>query len=66
MSTFTCFYCGRSTESHGLSMHRITPKGEKGLWACSVHYLEHKYPPVDPESQEIIALIEERNKGYEK
>ena len=51
MSRFECVKCGASLREGPL--HRINPKGEKGIWAC------HGCVPPDDETKRITAALTE-------
>ncbi len=52
-----CFICDRGP-TEGITIYRINPKGENGIWACSVHR-PITAPHIDPEIKEIVRIIEE-------
>lgn len=50
-----CLHCGRSPNEHGVTLFRLNPKGEKGVWTCESCT---PWPPVDNETKKVVAALE--------
>lgn len=48
-----CRICNRSMFDFNISLHRVNPKGEIGIWECN----ECIKTNVDPEVKEITGLL---------
>ena len=48
-----CEVCGRGPMD-GVTVYRVNPKGEAGVWACK----DHRLLPADPEVQELVDVLE--------
>jgi len=51
-----CCIC-RKGPTHGVTVHRINPKGVKGIWACEKHIRQTDAPPIDHDVKVICDLI---------
>lgn len=51
-----CHICGKgpAPEHGGVTVYRQNEKGVPGIWACE----QHRKAPVDPETQDIVDIIE--------
>lgn len=52
-----CHKCGMGLMT-GTALFRVNPKGEPGIWTCAVHV---KPEQLDPETQQVVAMIESAN-----
>jgi hypothetical protein len=52
IQSFSCHSCGRNP-SDGVSVFRVNATGQKGIWACQMHYND----PV-PEIEAMVAELE--------
>lgn len=50
----SCEVCGRTPLEDGVTLWRQNPKGEKGVWRCTVCNKK----PQDPEVEDIVNIIE--------
>jgi ribosomal protein L37AE/L43A len=57
MSEIKCASCGRDQ----CTLHRVSPKGDAGVWACAKCYPKFRLK-LDPEIKEICDIIEGDNK----
>jgi hypothetical protein len=52
-SDFACVFCGR----WDVTVHRINPKGQKGVWACDEH-IGQTDTVIDTETRRLIHILE--------
>ena len=59
MTGVVCCVCrrGPADVDGGVTIYRINPKGQPGIWACDTHRPAGQH--IDPEVREIIQIIED-------
>lgn len=50
---FQCEVCGTFSEV----LHRVSPKGEDGVWRCWTHLTEAQRKAADPDLKELADLL---------
>lgn len=54
-----CVICQKGP-AQGVTLYRINRKGVEGFWACKKHKDQTDAPPVDPDVQFIVDIVEKR------
>ncbi len=57
-----CELCGRDAPNDGVNLHRVNPKGVKGVWRCWDHLTPQQRAGIDPVVADIIRIIDEDNR----
>lgn len=55
-----CCICNKGP-AEGISIFRINAKGVPGIWACKSHIKNTDAPPIAPEVDEIVSILEQKD-----
>lgn len=60
-----CEICGKGPAVESVTVYRVNPKGQRGVWRCWQHLSDPQKSDVDPEVKQITAIIEEDNAKHD-
>ena len=59
-----CEVCGKTPclppHGNGISLFRINPIGELGIWRCKEHLTTEQTAKINPEVKELVEILENR------
>lgn len=58
-----CEVCGRNVPDDGVTLHRVNPTGQTGIWRCTDHLTQEQREKRDPEVDRILGIIEQDNRN---